>query len=131
MSTLLLHPPAQLSPALALELSQEAPTLLANAPSTSSNPLTSLFATAESADTWTMYENLMLSCLRTLDNASAHECLRRLTDRFGQENERVMALHGLFQEATAEDDAALEKILKGYAATLKKDPANLVCEMGS
>lgn len=68
----------------------------------------------------------MLSCLRTGDDASAHTCLERLTERFGETNERVMALRGLFQEAVAEDDATLEKLADEYEAILEKDPTNVV-----
>jgi len=72
------------------------------------------------------YENLMLSCLRTGDEQSAHLCLERLTERFGAENERLMALRGLFQEAIAQDDAALKQVLGEYETILTKDPANMV-----
>lgn len=127
MSSSLLHPPAHLPPAVALKLSQQAPALLRNTPSSiSSYSISSLFSTAESAELWTNYENLMLSCLRTGDEQSASICLERLTNRFGAENERVMALRGLFQEAIAEDDAALQKVLKEYENILKKDPTNMV-----
>lgn len=68
----------------------------------------------------------MLSCLRTGDEHSAHMCLERLTERFGAENERLMALRGLFQEAIAKDDEALKKVLKEYDSMLVKDPANMV-----
>lgn len=68
----------------------------------------------------------MLSCLRTGDEQSANICLERLQERFGVENERVMALRGLFQEAIAQDDAALKKVLDEYNVILKKDPSNMV-----
>jgi alpha-D-ribose 1-methylphosphonate 5-triphosphate synthase subunit PhnI len=68
----------------------------------------------------------MLSCLRTGDEQSAHLCLERLTGRFGAENERVMALRGLFQEAIAQDDAALKQVLGEYETILAKDPGNMV-----
>lgn len=68
----------------------------------------------------------MQSCLRTGDEVSAKICLDRLTERFGEGNERVMALKGLFEEAIAENDAALKLVLKGYEATLAKDPSNMV-----
>lgn len=127
MSSSLLHPPAHLSPSVALQLSQLAPSLLRNAPSSiTSYSLSSLWAPAESPELWTTYENLMLSCLRTGDEQSAHLCLERLTERFGAENERVMALRGLFQEATAQDDAALKQVLGEYETILAKDPGNMV-----
>ena len=100
-------PPAHLSPSTALQLSQQAPAILRSAPSSiTSYPVSWLWATAESPELWTAYENLMISCLRTGDEQSAHLCLQRLTERFGAENERLMALRGLFQEATATDDGS-------------------------
>jgi hypothetical protein len=69
----------------------------------------------------------MLSCLRTGDEKSAHLCLERLTERFGSENERLMALRGLFQEAIAKDDAELKQVLGEYDAILIQDPSNMVC----
>jgi ER membrane protein complex subunit 2 len=68
----------------------------------------------------------MLSCLRTGDEQSAHLCLERLTERFGAENEKLMALRGLFQEAIAKDDAELKQILEEYENILTKDPSNMV-----
>lgn len=128
MTSSLLHPPAHLPPAVALRLSQQAPTLLQSTPSSiSPYSLSSLWSAAESPELWTTYENLMLSCLRTGDEQSAHLCLERLTARFGAENERLMALRGLFQEATADDDAALKQVLEEYEAILKKDSSNVVC----
>ncbi|KAM3076013.1 Inositol phosphatase SIW14 [Clarireedia jacksonii] len=126
MSSALLHPPAHLSPALALQLSQQAPLLLKSTPSSiSSYSLKSLWSVAESPELWTTYENLMMSCLRTGDEQSAHLCLQRLTERFGAENERVMAFRGMFQEAIAEDDAALKKVLEEYEKILSDDPSNM------
>jgi hypothetical protein len=68
----------------------------------------------------------MQSCLRTGDEQSAYSCLERLTERFGPENERVMALRGLFQEAVAEDKQALQKILDDYDSVVARDPTNMV-----
>jgi hypothetical protein len=112
---------------VALQLSQQAPALLQSKPSSISQySISSLFKEAESAELWTIYENLMLSCLRTGDEKSASQCLERLTARFGADNERVMALEGLFQEATAEDDAALRKLLARYEEILAEDSSNMV-----
>lgn len=119
MSSSLLHPPTHLSPRVALQLSQQAPALLRVAPSSS------IFAAAETPELWMIYENLMQSCLRTGDERSASLCLERLTNRFGAQNERVMALRGIFQEATAENDAALANVLKEYETILQKDPSNM------
>lgn len=68
----------------------------------------------------------MLSCLRTGDEQSAALCLERLTERFGSENERLMALRGIFQEAIAQDDNDLRQVLGEYENILKKDPGNMV-----
>ncbi|TVY60685.1 TPR repeat protein oca3 [Lachnellula suecica] len=126
MASSLLHPPAHLAPSVALRLSQQAPYLLRTTPSAiSPYSISSLWSSAESPELWTTYENLMLSCLRTGDEQSAHTCLERLTERFGAENERLMALRGLFQEAIAKDDDALKKVLKEYENILVKDPANM------
>ena len=71
----------------------------------------------------------MLSCLRTGDEKSASVCLERLTARFGAENERLMALKGLFQEATAEDEKVLQSILSEYEEILEENPSNMVSEV--
>jgi hypothetical protein len=127
MNSSLLHPPAHLPPAVALQLSQQAPSILRNSPSSiSSYSLSSLWSAAETPELWTTYENLMLSCLRTGDEQSAHFCLERLTERFGADNERLMALKGLFQEAIANDDAALKQVLEQYDSILANDPGNMV-----
>jgi len=110
-----------------LHLSQRAPEVLRNSPSSfGSSPLSSLFSSAESPELWLNYENLMLSCLRTGDEQAAHECLERLAKRFGDNNERVMAFKGLLKEADAENDAALEKVLKEYDQILSDKNTNIV-----
>lgn len=123
MSSLLVHPPANLSPSLALQISQQAPLILQA--SSSSLPIPFL-SSSESPERWTSYEHLLLSCLRTGDDKSARLCLERLTDRFGAANERVMGLKGMFQEAVARDDPVLERVLKEYEAILEEDPVNTV-----
>ena len=121
------HPPAHLPPAVALQLSQQAPVTLRSTPSAiSSYSFSTLWSAAETPELWTEYENLMLSCLRTGDEQSAGVCLERLTERFGAENERLMALRGLFQEAIAKDDATLKQVLEEYETILTKDPSNMV-----
>lgn len=122
MSSPLLHPPAYLSPSAALHISQQAPLLL-QGPSSFSLPFLS---SSESTDKWTIYEHLLLACLRTGDDKSARLCLERLSDRFGATNERVMGLKGMYQEAVAEDNVTLERILKGYETILVEDPTNTV-----
>jgi hypothetical protein len=127
MAPSLLHPPSHLSPAEALQLSQLAPTVLRNLPqSVSASPLLSLFSAPETPELWITYENLLLSCLRTGDEESAHKCLERLIRRFGDDNERMMALKGLIKEVGAENNAALEVVLKEYDAILDAEPNNIV-----
>jgi len=127
MSSSLLHSPSHLSPATALKLSQQAPAVLRNQSSAiAASALPSLLTTTETPELWTIYENLLLSCLRTEDDESAHQCLTRLVDRFGDDNEHVMALKGLFKEATAADNASLDTVLKEYEQILDTNAANLV-----
>lgn len=123
----LLHPPAQLTPAEALSLSQRAPAVLKSLPSSvGASALASLASPIESPEVWLSYENLLISCLRTGDFESARECIRRLVQRFGDENDRVMALQGLLQEAEANDDKSLEAVLKTYDDVLANDNTNVV-----
>jgi len=115
MSPSLLRPHGHLSPAEALQLAQQAPTILQSNPKAfSSSPLVSLFTAQETPELWIIYENLLLACLRTGDDDSAHKCLERLTLRFGDENERIMALKGLMKEAGAQHLGELEMVLKEY-----------------
>ncbi|KAF8472097.1 hypothetical protein BDZ91DRAFT_717202 [Kalaharituber pfeilii] len=101
------------TPATILSLAQHAPSFL-------SSPA----AARDTPETWLLYENLLLVCLRSQDDSSARLCLQRLSDRFGAANERVMALAGLFDEATAGSRADLEAILKRYEEILAEDPTN-------
>ena len=110
----------------ALRLSQQAPTFLQSQLASPATFPGSLFLTAERPELWSNCEQILLACLRTGDDKSAQLCLERLTDRFGPANERIMALRGLYQEATAEDTAALEKVLLEYEMTLEKNPVNTV-----
>lgn len=127
----LLHPPSQLSPSAALQLSQQAPNVLSESLSAVSSSPFSLFSAAETPELWIKYENLLLSCLRTGDERAAHECLERLTTRFGKTNERVMALSGLVKEADAQNPDDLEIVLKEYDEVLSEDSANIVrCPRG-
>jgi hypothetical protein len=131
MAPSLLHPPSHLSPGAALELAQRAPAVLKSSPSSvSSSPLLALFSATETPDLWIKYENLLLSCLRTGDEQAAYQCLERLVRRFGDDNERIMAFKGLVKEAEAEDDAALEKVLKDYDNILTESNTNIVSQLG-
>ncbi|KAK3373780.1 hypothetical protein B0T24DRAFT_274470 [Lasiosphaeria ovina] len=126
MAPSLLHPPSQLSPAAALELSQQAPALLQSSPSTvSSSPLGAIFSASESPELWIKYENLLLSCLRTGDDLAAQQCLERLAARFGEDNERIMAFRGLVKEADAQHPGKLEAVLKDYEEILKENDTNI------
>lgn len=127
MAPSLTQPQGQLSPADALHLAQQAPAILRSNPKTvSSSPLTSLFAAKESPEMWVIYENLVLSCLRTGDDDGAAECLERLLRRFGADNERIMAIEGLVKEATAGSDDDLQIVLKEYEDILRENAANIV-----
>lgn len=121
MAPSLLRPQAHLSKKEVLELAQQAPTILRKNPRAfSTSPLLALFSAAESAELWVIYENLLLACLRIGDDASAQELLERLVLRFGEDNQRIMALVGLVKEAQAAGNAELEGILKEYDAILEK-----------
>ncbi|KAJ5156528.1 hypothetical protein N7492_009331 [Penicillium capsulatum] len=103
-----------------LRLSQQAPVIL-GLDSTKSRTAPS----TDSAEQYGQIEQLLLACLRTGDDHSAQVCLDRLSQRFGPSNERIMALRGLYQEATAKDDAALEKCLEEYEKILVENAVNL------
>lgn len=127
MTPSLLRPQVHLSNAEALKLAQLAPEVLKSNPKVfSASPIGALFSASETGDVWTIYENLLLACLRTGDDKAASECLERIVIRFGAKDERVMALDGLAREAKAMNNNDLEKILKEYDAILKEDDANVV-----
>lgn len=127
MAPPLLYPPVQLPPAAALALSQQAPAVLKSSPSTvSSSPLNSLLSGSEKSEQWIQYENLVMSCLRTGDDQAAHQCLKRLVARFGNDNERVQALSGLVKEAEAQNNGELEEVLKEYNQILGENGTNIV-----
>lgn len=124
MSTALLQPPTKSSPETALRLSQQAKVYFNSQSywlSALPYPL-SLFINTESQEKWQIYENIFLGCLRTGDNDSAYLCLEELTDRFGQKNDRILALQGLYKEATAKDNKELQDVLMWYHEILKEDP---------
>ncbi|KAF2499469.1 TPR-like protein [Lophium mytilinum] len=125
MSATLLDPPPHISPPTALHLSQQAPLVLASSPASSLPWPISLLTSSETPETWSIHENLLLACLRTGDDRSARQVLDRMVARFGDENERVMALRGLYEEAVARDKGSLEKVLKEYETTIKDDPTNM------
>jgi tetratricopeptide (TPR) repeat protein len=118
----LLAPPTNNSPEAALQLSQAAPSFFASQRSLTLPWPLSLLSATESQEKWQIYNNLFLACLQSGDNESAYLCLEEITDRFGKENERVMALQGLYEEATAKNDAELQAVLARYEELLKEDP---------
>ncbi|POR33366.1 Tetratricopeptide repeat domain-containing protein [Tolypocladium paradoxum] len=126
MAPSLLEPQGHLSPAEALQLAQRAPEILRSNPKAfSASPLQSLFSAPETANLWTMYENLMLSCLRAGDDTAAHQCLERLVIRFGDKDERILALKGLVKEAEATSNSDLEEVLEEYDALLEQNGSNI------
>ncbi|KNG49028.1 tetratricopeptide repeat domain-containing protein [Stemphylium lycopersici] len=121
----LLSPPSQIPPPTALALSQKAPLVLSTTPtSTLPWPLSLLFS-RETPETWTVHENLFLSTLRTGDEKAALQILQRLESRFGDQNERIITLRGIYNEATSKSDADLEKVFDAYEKILRDDPTNM------
>lgn len=110
----------------ALRLSQQAPAILGHGPAPNAK------SSRDTAEEYSRIEQLFLACLHTGDDQSAKACLDRLSHRFGPSNERVMGLRGLYQEATAQDQSALEKCLAEYEQILSKNPVNVVshCVLG-
>mgnify|MGYP006868034310 CR=1 FL=1 len=106
----------------ALHLAQQAPAILGQ----ESGSRVSSSNSSETADYYALLEQLLLACLRTGDDQSAHTCLNRLSLRFGPSNERIMGLRGLYEEATAKDQSALERCLQEYDNTLAQSPVNVV-----
>ncbi|CAI6341464.1 unnamed protein product [Periconia digitata] len=121
----LLSPPSQITPNTALQLSQKAPLILSSSPTSSLPWPLSLLFSRETPETWTIHENLLLAALRTGDDASARQILDRMTERFGESNERIIALRGIYEEALAKDDKELAKVLDGYGKVLDTDPTNM------
>ena len=112
-------------PATALQLAQNAPTFLAGTSSAYSSLPLSLLAPAESPETWMNLAQLFYACLRTGDDKSAHLCLEKLTKRFGEDDNTIAGMRGMYQEAVAEDEAELRNILKDYNTSLAERPMNL------
>ena len=111
----------------ALALSQQAPRILQNGSQRSAWSHTlSRYLFRDSTELWLNHEKLFLSCLRTGDDKGAFLCLETIIERFGSKHEKVTALRGLYQEAVAEDEAALRKILHEYNTMLVADPTNNV-----
>lgn len=109
-----------------LKFSQNAPQYLQKQANIRTSTLLPFLSVTESSDVWMSYEQLLLSCLRTGDDKSALLCLDSLISRFGADNERIMALRGLYQEAIAADEIALDKVLQEYEHIILEDPTNIV-----
>ena len=112
-------------PASTLQIAQSASSTLAKTSSVSTTFPASIFNTTDSAELWDDLEQLLYACLRTGDDKSAFLCVERFSQRFGSTNERVMALRGLYQEATAPDGDDARKILEDYAKILMENPMNV------
>ncbi|KAL9092507.1 MAG: hypothetical protein Q9159_000854 [Coniocarpon cinnabarinum] len=126
MSTDLLRPPAHLSEADALRLSQQAPAILRKQSSWSLPWPLSLLVANDGPEKWAIHENLFYSCLRAGDDKSAFACLERLKARFGEDNERVMGLVGLYHEAMVPDKKGLDAMLKSYEQAMEEKPTNMI-----
>ncbi|KAK0840845.1 Inositol phosphatase SIW14 [Friedmanniomyces endolithicus] len=125
MPALYLTAPISADPRLALSLAAQAPTFTTSQASSwwSSLPYPlTLFLNSESQEKWTSYENLFLACLRTGDFTTAYTCLEALIARFGKTNDHILALQGLYQEATAQNTGQLEEVMKAYDEVLREDP---------
>lgn len=120
------HPPRNPPPEVSVLISQHAAKLLAGANRRKVPWPLSLFTRDKPAETWTQYEHVYMACLRTRDDENARRLLDVLEERFGVKNERVMAYKGMFNEAMAESDKDLFKVLKDYGEILEKDPINMV-----
>lgn len=121
----LLSPPSQIPPPTALALSQKAPLVLSTTPTSALPWPLSLLFSRETPETWTIHENLFLSTLRTGDENAALQILQRLESRFGDQNERIITLRGIYNEATSKSDADLEKVFDAYEKILRDDPTNM------
>lgn len=107
----------------ALHLSQQASAILGQ--DSKANPTLPTSSTG-TAEEYGKLERLFFACLHTGDDYSAQACLDRLSRRFGSQNGKVIALHGLYKEATAKDQSALDKCLEEYDQILLEEPANVV-----
>lgn len=123
MSTSVLNHPSS-DPASTLQAAQQASAILARASSVSTTFPASLLNTADTPELWSELERLLFACLRTGDDKSAFLCLEKLTERFGATNEKIMALKGLYQEAVAPNNEALQEILSDYNKILSENPMN-------
>lgn len=120
----LLTPPTSIPPPTARALSLKVPKTLSTSPTSSLPWPLSLLFSSETPETWTTYENAFLAAIHVGDDASARKVLDRLTTRFGDNNERIIALRGIYEEALAKDNKELEQIFQNYEKILRDDPTN-------
>lgn len=117
--------PQSSDPAAALQVAQRASVVLAKSSSVATAFPASLYSSADSTELWDELEQLLYACLRTGDDKSAFLCVEKLAARFGAENERVMAMKGLYQEAVAADEGAIRAIVNDYTKILTENPMNI------
>lgn len=108
-----------------LSLSQKASSLLSKSSLKTKSQVLSVVSAVEEPTEWADLEQVFLACLRTSDDESAYLCLQRLTQRFGAENHRVMALRGMYQEAVAKSEEDLRRVLQEYNQIINEDPMNI------
>jgi hypothetical protein len=125
MSVDLAHPPPNPTPETAVRITQLAPKFLKRTPKPAKWPL-SLITGDPPAETWSSLETLYIQCLRTGDDTSAKDILDRFIARFGEKSEKVMAYQGMWEEAVAQTDQEINKVLDIYGKMLEADPSNLV-----
>jgi ER membrane protein complex subunit 2 len=124
MSTTLLTPPTTADPQTTLTLTNRAKYFLTAQRSwLSSLPYPfSLLLANDSQEKWQTYSNLFHAFLLSGQNNEAYLCLEELVDRFGKTNEHILALQGLYQEATAKDQKELEEVMRSYDEIIREDP---------
>lgn len=115
----------QNDPATVLSLTQKASSMLSKSSLRPKSKILSIVSAVEEPTEWAELEQIFHACLRSGDDETAHLCLERLTSRFGAENHRIMALRGLYQEATAKTDEDLRRVLHSYNEIVKEDPMNV------
>ncbi|QIW99887.1 hypothetical protein AMS68_005405 [Peltaster fructicola] len=118
-----LEPPVSTDPRRAETIVRNAPRFLAAQKSALKLPYPlSLLLTSESQEKWAAYENILIASIQTGDYDTTRQCVEALTERFGELNERVIILKGMYYEAIAKDDSELKKVLKRYEDILAESP---------
>ena len=127
MATSVLRNPAFLSPKDTLAITSRAPAILKSLlPSAIPLPYPlSLLPTSDSPEKWVAYEHLLLACQKAGDDKSALQCVQALVARFGNSNEHVGVLVGLYHEAVAKSEAELLSVLKDYEDDIAADEGKM------